>query len=153
VHVAHHAAIADLERAAEDFTALLVSLNSSWSNVQIPDEGTREARQILFEEFIGRATETIESQDTQAAKTWIEEIDTLDVDALRVSETDASLTARLLEMESLKSMPTSSLEAIEFVAASYPLSGRQRNRRLGGYRVRHHARRNNARRCDNRGVS
>lgn len=33
VHVAHHAAIADLERAAEDFTALVVSLNSSWSNV------------------------------------------------------------------------------------------------------------------------
>ena len=95
-------------------------MNSSWSNVQIPDEGAREARQILFEEFIGRATETIESQDTQAAKTWIEEIDTLDVDALRVSETDASLTARLLEMESLKPMPTSSLEAIEFVAASYP---------------------------------
>jgi len=41
VHVAHHAAIADLERTAEDFTALVVSLNSSWSNVQIPGEGTR----------------------------------------------------------------------------------------------------------------
>ena len=41
VHVAHHAAIAELERAAEDFTALVVSLNSSWSNVQVPDEGTR----------------------------------------------------------------------------------------------------------------
>jgi len=84
------------------------------------DEGTEEARQLLFEEFIGRATEMIESQDTQAARTWIEEADTLDVDASRVSETDASLTARLIEMESLKPMPASSLEAVEFVAANYP---------------------------------
>jgi len=41
VHVAHHAAIADLERTAEDFTALVVSLNSAWENAQIPGEGTR----------------------------------------------------------------------------------------------------------------
>ena len=84
------------------------------------DERTQEARQLLFEEFIGRATEMIESQDTQAARTWIEEADTLNVDASRVSKTDASLTARLIEMESLKPMPASSLEAVEFVAANYP---------------------------------
>jgi len=84
------------------------------------DERTRQARQLLFEEFIGRATETIESQDTQAAQTWIEEAAALDVDSMRVSETDASLTALLIEMESLKPTPTSSLEAVEFVAASYP---------------------------------
>jgi len=41
VHVSHHAAIADLQRTAEDFSSLLASLSSSWSNLQEPGEGAR----------------------------------------------------------------------------------------------------------------
>jgi signal transduction histidine kinase len=40
-HVAHHAAIADLERTSEDFSALVADLNSAWANVGVHAEGTR----------------------------------------------------------------------------------------------------------------
>ena len=41
VHVAHHAAIADLERTAEDFSSLITALNSAWASAQEPSEGAR----------------------------------------------------------------------------------------------------------------
>ena len=41
VHVAHHAAIADLERTAEDFHSLLAALNSAWASAQDPSAGAR----------------------------------------------------------------------------------------------------------------
>ena len=41
VHIAHHAAIADLERTADDFNALVNSVDTAWINVQMPGAGSR----------------------------------------------------------------------------------------------------------------
>ncbi len=41
VHIAHHAAIADLERTADDFNALVDSIDTAWANVQMPGAGSR----------------------------------------------------------------------------------------------------------------
>ena len=41
VHIAHHAAIADLERTGDDFIALVNSVDTAWANVQMPGAGSR----------------------------------------------------------------------------------------------------------------
>lgn len=41
VHLAHHTAIAELERVGEDFNALVATLESAWQNGQQPGEGAR----------------------------------------------------------------------------------------------------------------
>jgi len=41
VHLAHHTAIAELERVGEDFKALVATLESAWQNGQQPGEGAR----------------------------------------------------------------------------------------------------------------
>ena len=57
VHVAHHAAIADLERTAEDFNSLITALNSAWASAQEPGEGARA--------LAARVTESPERLSTQ----------------------------------------------------------------------------------------
>jgi len=102
------------QESAKHYVELMTTMNPD-------DESTLEARQLLFDSLVERATVAIGSQDVQAAQIWIEEADTLDVDAARVSAVNAALTAHLIEMESLKRMPASSLETIELVAAEYPM--------------------------------
>jgi signal transduction histidine kinase len=41
VHLAHHTAVADLERVAEDFKTLVTTLESAWQAGQPPGEGAR----------------------------------------------------------------------------------------------------------------
>ena len=41
VHLAHHTAIAELERVGEDFNALVATLESAWQNGQQPGAGAR----------------------------------------------------------------------------------------------------------------
>jgi len=41
VHLAHHTAVAELDRVREDFTTLVTTLESAWQNGRIPGEGAR----------------------------------------------------------------------------------------------------------------
>jgi signal transduction histidine kinase len=41
VHIAHHAAVADLARTGDDFNALVNSIDTAWINVQMPGAGSR----------------------------------------------------------------------------------------------------------------
>jgi signal transduction histidine kinase len=41
VHVAHHGAIADLQRTTDDFNALVTGITTAWANVETPGEGAR----------------------------------------------------------------------------------------------------------------
>ena len=119
IQASFEAAIADnrlltpAQNNANHFVGLMVATNRD-------DERTIEARRLLFEIFINRATETIASQDTQAAETWINQAETLEINAARVSEAKASLTARQIEMESLKPIPASRLERRSYSAPNYP---------------------------------
>ena len=101
------------EGSAKYFVALLVSTNSN-------DERTIAARRLLFGEFIERADRAIELQDTQAAATWIDEAEMLDVNAVVTTDARDALTAHLIELESLKRVPASAMERIEYLAPDYP---------------------------------
>ncbi len=57
VRAAHHAAIAELERTAEDFNSLVTGLNSAWASAQGPGEGVRA--------LAARMTESPERLSTQ----------------------------------------------------------------------------------------
>ena len=101
------------EESAKHFVALLAAMNSD-------DERSIESRRSLFRKFIERANRAIEVRDTQAAETWIDEAGMLEVNAAVVADTNDALTARLVELESLKRIPASDLQRIEYSAPDYP---------------------------------
>jgi len=98
---------------AKYFAVLMVAANQN-------DQRTVEAQGLLFEDFLGRARTTIESQDTLSAETWITEAGALDVDADRVDSVRAALTTLRIELESRKPVPASELILRDYVAPAYP---------------------------------
>src|SRR5690606_11478833 len=129
-------------------------------------ELSRQASSRLFEAFIGRARQAIADMDTAAAETWIDEADGLAVDAEIVGAVRDELRAKLIQAESARLVPASSLEMDEahsgrvgaasagFVPRDGVVYGsrvpgpraRARARRLGRRRVRGDEGRQNARR-------
>jgi TonB family protein len=111
--LANNLLLTPAEQNAKYFVALLASTNSD-------DERTVEARERLFDEFIERANQAIELQDTQGAETWIDEAELLEVSAAQIADTRGALTALLIDLESLKRVPASALELVEYSAPTYP---------------------------------
>jgi len=111
--LANNQLLTPAEQNAKYFAALLASTNSD-------DERTAEARERLFGEFIERANQAIVLQDTLGAETWIDEAELLEVSAAEIADTRGALTALLIDLESLKRVPASSLELVEYSAPTYP---------------------------------
>jgi TonB family protein len=98
---------------AKYFATLMAAANQN-------DQRAVEAQKLLFEDFLGRARATIESQDTLSAETWITEADSLAVDSARVDSVRAALTTMRIELESRKPIPASELILRHYVAPIYP---------------------------------
>jgi TonB family protein len=98
---------------AKYFATLMAAANQD-------DQRTIEAQELLFEDFLGRARTTIESQDTLSAETWVAEADSLNVDASRVDSVRAALTTLRIDLESRKPVPANELILRDYVAPTYP---------------------------------
>jgi TonB family protein len=112
------------ENNARHFVELMSGMNGEAATVL-------EARQLLFAELLGRAAESTEMLDAQAAETWISEAAALQPDADAVGAARTALTARLVRAESLRPIPASELMIEDYVAPRYPNRAAARN--LGGW--------------------
>lgn len=108
------------EQSSKYFAGLMPTENSD-------DARAVESRRQLFERFLDRARDAVEAQDTQAATTWIDEAELLGVNETAVAEARSILTERLIEMESLKRVPASALERLEYTPPAYPMRAVTRN--------------------------
>jgi len=86
-----------------------------------------EAQAQLFNEFLRRASAGTETLDADAAKTWIDAAESVRDDAPAIERARAQLTNRLIEAESMRPVPASELEFIEYVPPRYPMPARTRN--------------------------
>ncbi len=91
------------------------------------DDRSVAARNALFEEFISRAAESSRNGDARSAQTWIDEAAALNVDEAAVSDAQAFLKARRIEMEALKRLPASSFEIVHYEPPIFPMRALQRN--------------------------
>jgi TonB family protein len=81
---------------------------------------TQRARETLSQEFLSRATQSVEALDAEAAKIWIDEAEAIGVDSTGVTGARTALNDHLIAMESAKLLPASSLKIATYVAPVYP---------------------------------
>ncbi|MFO7286364.1 MAG: TonB family protein [Gammaproteobacteria bacterium] len=105
--------------SAKDWLRAMREIDSS-------HELSRQASSRLFEAFIGRARQAIADMDTAAAETWIDEADGLAVDAEIVGAVRDELRAKLIQAESARLVPASSLEMVSYTAPEYPARALER---------------------------
>ena len=94
-------------------------------------ERTRAARDRLSKELLSRAALSIETLDTDAAATWIDEAELVGVDATGVKFAREALLNHLIASESAKPLPASALTVSNYVAPEYPQ--RALERRIEGW--------------------
>ena len=90
------------------------------------NELTRQSSSRLFDAFINRARQAILEMDTAAAETWIDEADALAVDDSTVATVRRELRTRLIEAESARRVPASSLEIVSYTPPEYPTRALER---------------------------
>lgn len=101
------------QESAKDFLDQMLSIDPR-------GESSLAARQVLFDAFLDRATEAVETLDTQAAETWIGEAETLNVNDYAVQQARNALRDRLVAMESMRLLPVAELELVEYALPRYP---------------------------------
>lgn len=112
------------EQSAKHFVEVLVAANPN-------HDLTRKARERLSNEFLSRATQSLEALDIEAAGIWIDEAEALGVDANGVRKARSGLTDQQIALESAKPLPASALKIATYVAPVYP--ERANERRLEGW--------------------
>ena len=112
------------EQSAKHFVEVLVAANPN-------HDLTRKARERLSNEFLSRATQSLEALDIEAAGIWIDEAEALGVDANGVRKARSGLTDQQIALESAKPLPASALKIATYVAPVYPQ--RANERRLEGW--------------------
>ena len=90
-----------------------------------------EARELLVEVFLERASAATETLDADAAQAWIIAAESLRGNAAAITQARTALTTRLIQAESLKPYPASQLQIVEYVAPRYPM--RASNRSIEGW--------------------
>jgi TonB family protein len=113
-----------VDQSAKHYVEVLTSTNAN-------HETTRKARQTLSNEFLSRATQSLEALDSEAAEIWIDEAEALGADNAGVAKARATLTEHLIAMESAKPLPASALKIVTYVAPEYP--SRALERRIQGW--------------------
>jgi protein TonB len=113
-----------VDQSAKHYVEVLTSTNAN-------HELTRKARQTLSNEFLSRATQSLEALDAEAAEIWIDEAEALGADNAGVVKARATLTEHLIAMESAKPLPASALKIVTYVAPEYP--ARALERRIQGW--------------------
>ncbi len=111
VHVAHYAAIADLERSAEDFNALVAGLNSAWANLQFPGEGVRALAARVSESPARLTSQLFEVSGGASQETRV--LNRYEGYTSMVRQTDALLEELFTEQEAY-------VESVDFVRESGP---------------------------------
>ena len=81
---------------------------------------TRAARERLSHEFLGRATQALDTHDIEAAGVWIDEADHLGADPVNVRAARAQLVDQQIALESAKPIPASALKITNYVKPVYP---------------------------------
>jgi TonB family protein len=95
------------------------------------NEVAQQAQRLLFDELMSRARGAVENLDTEAANTWLDEAEGLNLDGEQVRAVRESLTNRLVAIESARPIPASDLEIVSYVPPTYP--GSAMTRRLEGW--------------------
>jgi TonB family protein len=75
---------------------------------------------MLVTEMLSRSTQSLEAQDTAAAKTWIDSAARLAADPERIEQARDALTQYLVEAQTHKLLPASELTQTRYVAPEYP---------------------------------
>jgi TonB family protein len=101
------------DQSAKHYLAVMVSTNKDHAL-------TQRARQRLSTEFLSRASQSLEAQDTDGARVWIDEAQAIGIDPDGVKSARASLTDQLVAMESAKRLPASELKIENYAAPVYP---------------------------------
>jgi TonB family protein len=81
---------------------------------------TQDARKQLFDKFISRADESLVALDIDAANTWIDEANRLEVDPSAVEAERQKLTDQLVKIESSRRLPASEFKVVSYTAPIYP---------------------------------
>ncbi len=95
-------------------------------NIDPSNELTRQSSSRLFDAFVYRARQAIAEMDTASAETWIDEAEALAVDGETVATVRGELRARLIEAESARRVPASSLEIVTYAPPEYPVRALER---------------------------
>jgi TonB family protein len=88
---------------------------------------TRSALTALFERLLMHAAAAIDDLDTEAAMTWIDAADTLEVDAAAIADSRAALQRRVIAAETSRPLPVSELTVLQYVPPDYPQRALTRN--------------------------
>lgn len=108
------------DQSAKHYVEILIALNPN-------HEATHRAQQRLTNEFLSRATQSLEALDTEAARIWIDEAEGVGADPNGVRTARNNLTEQLIAMESSKPMPASALKIATYVAPEYPQRALERH--------------------------
>ncbi|HVS22472.1 MAG TPA: energy transducer TonB [Gammaproteobacteria bacterium] len=81
---------------------------------------TRAARERLSHEFLGRATQALDTHDIEAAGVWVDEADHLGADPVNVRAARAQIVDQQIALESAKPIPASALKITNYVKPVYP---------------------------------
>jgi TonB family protein len=112
------------DQSAKHFIGVMLDVNPL-------SDLTRKARERLSREFLARATQSLAALDTEAALIWIDEADSLGVDANGVRNARGALIDQQIALESAKPLPASSLKVLNYVKPVYP--ARANERQLEGW--------------------
>jgi len=105
-----------LTPAADSAKHYVEVLSSKHAN----SEGARTARDRLSHEFLGRATQSLDAHDIEAAGVWIDEADHLGADPANVRTARAQMVDQQIALESAKPIPASALKIASYVKPVYP---------------------------------
>lgn len=105
--------------SAKDYVGAMLAIDRT-------HELTQQARRQLFDRLLARARQAIVEMDTVAAETWLDEAEILAVDAARVTAERGELRARLIEAESTRRVPASSLRLVSYSPPEYPARALER---------------------------
>ena len=99
----------------------------SMQELNAEHEFTQASRELLSTELLARSRQALEALDPEAARSWIDATDGIAIDLNAVAVAQANLRVKLIELESAKPLPASSLEIDEYVAPEYPMRALQRS--------------------------
>ncbi|MGI9258573.1 MAG: sensor histidine kinase, partial [Gammaproteobacteria bacterium] len=111
VHIAHHAAVADLERTGDDFSALVTSIDTAWINVQTPGAGSRTLAARVTESPARLSSQLLSVEGGASQEARVQ--NRLEGYSTMVSQTDELLNA-LFEEQSVY------VQSVDFIRESGP---------------------------------
>jgi TonB family protein len=94
-------------------------------------ELTHDATSRLFNALVARAEQALDTEDTDAATTWIEEAEQLAGDGTATADVRSRLRAQLIDIESSRRLPASALTVVSYTPPIYP--ARALERQLHGW--------------------